>query len=752
MAGFASMIGMALGSAAMPAAAQALPPAPEQLAPVTVSGDRHGDYKVDRGSSPKLTAPLLDTPQTITIIPQTVIKEQGARSLTDVLRNTPGISFNAGENGFSTSTNNFSLRGFDTSGSIFIDGSRDSGSYTRDMFNVDRVEVFKGPAADNGRGTPGGYINIVTKSPERRNFAAGDIAFGFDEYGTEWRKRATVDVNRMITDQTAARLNVMLEDSGVPGRDVAKDKSFGVAPSLAFGLGTDFRAFLSYEYVKQDDRPDWGVPGAMVKGLRTFNPTTRGADRDNFYGLKSDYDRTDYQALLARFEFDVADNVTISNQTRWARVDRDARYTVPTGYTQATRQVSTQMQFYERVNSTVTNLTNVAVDFKTGALDHTLSAGLELTREWSDGRRFPTNNPGSTSIFDPDDGRFGAFSPSAAERNKVRVDTAALYAYDTVKLGPQWELTGGLRLEWYRVKIDSRTAAGASTGGLDGYDESKLSLGGKLGVVYKPVENGSLYAAFAVAALPPGSYLSNPDISRTGDNAFPGFVNGAKGITSYNYEIGVKWNFFNGRLSTNAALFRTDKTGVPISGRDVGETVDSLKGYGRQTVQGIEVGVAGEITPEWKVFGGFALMDSKRKHSAYLDEVRRRANHGDYGSVSRTDGDELAFTPQFTGSLWTTYRFPFGLTVGGGVQHVGASWLGRPDDALRIIPNGAFGKLPAYTLFHAMLAYEVTENITVRLNVDNIFNKQYAVSTNWNGSRATLGAPRTFMITTGFRF
>ena len=143
---------------------------------------------------------------------------------------------------------------------------------------------------------------------------------------------------------------------------------------------------------------------------------------------------------------------------------------------------------------------------------------------------------------------------------------------------------------------------------------------------------------------------------------------------------------------------------------------------------------------------------SERKHSAYLDDVRRRANPADYDTYTSTNGDELAFTPNISGNIWTTYRFPFGLTLCGGARHTGSVFLGRPDDALRIIPNGRYGKLPAFTTYHAMIAYDVTDHVNLRLNIDNIFDETYATTTNWNGSRATLGAPRSFLLTTGFAF
>lgn len=709
-------------------------------------------YKVDKASSPKQTAALLDTPQTISVIPQAVYKEQGARNLTDVLKNTPGISFNAGENGFSTGTNNFSMRGFDTSGNIFIDGARDSGSYNRDVFNLEQVEVAKGPAADNGRGGAGGYVNLVTKTPTLTDFVSGSVSYGFDRYDSEARKRTNLDINQAFSDSAAFRLNLLLEDSGVAGREHAEKDSWGLAPSIAFGLGSETRAIFAYEHVEQNDRPDWGIPGAAFKDMDRYDPSTSGADRDAFYGLASDYDDTRSDALLVRFEHDLRDGLTISNQTRLARVDRQARYTVPTGYEPATGLVSTQTQFYDRTNTSLSNLTNLSSTFQTGAVKHNVSAGLEFSREESEAGRFGTLNRTGATIINPDEDRDGAIRGVSTEKNEIKIDTVALYIYDTLEFNEQWQLTGGLRFENYRVKIDSRTAAGASTGALDGFDDSEFTVGGKLGLVYKPASNGSIYAAYGFSSLPPGSYLSNPDISRTGDNAFPGFVAGADPVKAQNFEIGTKWDFIDGRLSTAAALFHTVKKDVAITGADAVGGAESLKGYGKQIVQGLELSLAGQITEAWNVFGGIVFMDSERKHSAYLDQVRRNASPGDYGTTLRTDGDELAFTPRVSGNLWTTYRLPIGLTLGAGAQHVGSSYLGRPDDANRIIPNGSFGKLPSYTTFNAMASYEVNQNLDLRLNVDNLTNEEYANSSNWNGSRVSLGAPRTFLVSADFTF
>ncbi|WP_415055928.1 TonB-dependent receptor [Halopseudomonas sp.] len=709
-------------------------------------------------SSDKFTAPVLDTPQTIQVIPRQVFVQQGAQSLTDVLGNTPGISFNAGENGFATSSNNFQLRGFDTSGSIFVDGVRDSGSQNRDIFNVEQVEVFKGPAADNGRGGPGGYINQVTKTPQLQNFNQASVGFGFDSYDSDNRVRTTLDSNRVIADGTAVRVNLLALDGGVAGREHAELGSFGIAPSISFGLNTPTRFTLAYQYVKHEDVPDWGIPTAYIKGMDNYDGVTRERDRDNFYGLKSDYDDAESYALMARIEHDISDNTTFSNQLRWSQNKRDARYTVPFGFTPGTNIVDTQTQFYDRTNVTLSNLTSLVTHFQTGGLKHTLSTGLELSQETSDGERYATNDAGETDLFNPDPSRSDAFNPEPQQSNDVSIETVALYAYDTLELNEQWQVTGGLRAEHYRVEIDSLNADGTPQGPADGYSLSDTTLGGKLGLVFKPAENGSIYASVGLSTLPPGSYLSNPDISRTGNNAFPGLIgqnnDAAKTQEAVNYEIGTKWELFDDRLSATAALFHTERRNVGISGKTPGEpdSPTELKGYGKQIVQGLELGLTGRITPAWDVFGGVVFLESEREHSAYLDAARREASPGDYGTFTSTRGDELAFTPDTSANLWTTYRLPFGLTIGGGARYVSESWLGRPDDADRIIPNGRYGKLPDYTVFNAMASYEVSQNIDLRLNVNNITDELYATSSNWSGARAAIGAPRSYLLTTTIDF
>src|SRR5690554_1434102 len=652
-------------AAAVILASSALPSYAEQLNEQTQASEHIEESILVEGtrtsrevSSPKFTAPLLDSPQTVSVIPQKVFNQQGAQSLTDVLKNTPGISFNAGENGFASTTNNFQLRGFDTSGSIFVNGIRDSGNQTRDIFNLEQVEIAKGAASENGRSGASGYINMVTKAPQLDVFNQATISYGSDEYDSKARLRATLDSNHQLSDGIALRVNVMAQEGGMPGREHAEQRAAGFAPSVAFGLDSSTRVVLGYQYTEHNDKPDFGVPAGFIKGLSLYDSASdsrknvydakhKKSDRDTYYGSDSDWDKTRSHLVTANVEHDITSDITISNQLGWSDNTRDAGYTVimPSCETATQRgctaitpagMMRSSQQFYDRHNTTLSNVSSLVARFATGSVHHTVSSGIEITREISRANRFGSNAMEDTSIYNPDPSRAlesGVGStrdkPAVTEKNKVHVDTIAAYIYDTLQFNEQWQLTGGLRVERYTVNIDDKTVAGVP-GDMDDYKVSDTTYSGKLGVVYKPAKNGSIYVSSAVAALPPGSWLSNPDISRGGNSAFPGSAgqanNKAKTQRSVNYEIGTKWEFFNKRLITTAALFQTERRNVGVVGRSLAEAqaspqVDSsLKGYSKQVVSGIELGASGQITQHWDVFAGLAYMDSERKMSSSLED------------------------------------------------------------------------------------------------------------------------------------
>ncbi|HRN87106.1 TonB-dependent receptor [Hyphomicrobium sp.] len=723
--------------AAAPAEDYEVEPAPAAPTDLSLRDGGAGVLNPGVSSSARSTAPLLNTPQTVTVIPGTLIQQRQATTMVEALRNTPGITFDAGENGFASGPNQFNIRGFNSVGSLFIDDTRDNGSFTRDTFNIEGIEIVKGPAADNGRGTAGGYINTVTKTPRIGNFVAGTAGIGFDEYDSEMRRRATLDVNQGV-GTVGVRLNAMIQDGGVAGRDIAENDAWGVAPSLAFGLGTNFRATFAYEHYERNDVPDMGLrvngaPSALrsvrIPGAGARPNGAGDAPRDFAYPQTAlGFDDTVQDAFLARFEYDIVPGVTISNQTRWAEVDRDAR----TFYVNGAAIPGVPFE-YSRNNETLSNQTNLRAKFNTGPFKHTLSTGVDLSREESFAIRPPTTAAQVEQLAD------------------VQIDTVAFYAFNTVELSRHWQLTGGVRVEHYDLDLSGQAISGVPGAGILNWSDSDTTVGGKIGLAYKPVDNGTFYASYGLSHLPHGSLLSNPDIARNGVNAFSGFVPGADPVELHNYEVGVKWDWFNGKLSTTAALFHTEKkkVGYPVPGS--GSPPDVV--YGRQVVQGLELGIAGEITERWKVYGGLLWMDSERKHGPAVDA----ALNTDYGAglipaVTTTNGDELAYTPNFSATLWMTYDLTDKFTFGGGIQYVGDSWVGRPDDALRVIPNGKFGKVPDYFLVNLYASYDITDNIELSLNVDNVFDEEYVQTLNWNGNWGYLGAPRTYWLSANFKY
>lgn len=708
-------------------------------------------------SSPKFTAPLVDTPQTIAVIPKDVFNQQGAASLADVLGNTPGITFLAGEGGHVSGPNSFAMRGFDMSGNLFIDGVRDSGNYGRDIYNLEQVEVVKGPAGDNGRGNAGGYLNLSTKSPQNQAFGSATASYGFDEYASIERKRATLDVNQPLANGgTAIRLNALWQDGGVAGRDFAEKNAWGIAPSVGFGLNGPTRLVLAYQHDEQRDLPEFGHLGGIVDGTATSVRPFNSVDRSRFFGLLSDYDDVTIDVASARLEHDLSPTIRLTNFTRFSTTDRDALYTVPASLDQRpdavtgeqTEIVVANRQAFAREIETLSNQSNIAAQFSTGAVDHAFAGGLELVREdgttlrdWTGlgvgadlSKPVNVNTSGApiepttvvgTNPYAPNPAReITGYAPTYRFIDRVRVDTAALYAHDTMRFGERWQATGGARLERYKATYDIEDR---TTGTVVPFEASDTLLTGKLGLVFKPAPTGSIYASWGNSAQPPGtSSLSNDNGSR--NNGTPGSTGqnspNAKPQRSYNYEIGTKWELFERRLSASVALFRNERSNISVATDPNGVPT----AYGDQTVQGIEAGVSGYLTANWMVFGGLTFLDSENRNT-----------------VNQTqDGSELNWTPNYSGNLWTTYRLPFGLTLGAGTQYTG--------EARVSLNQTSTGVLPDYWIVNAMASYAVSADLNIRLNVTNLTDELYARAINNNSNRTYLGAPRSFLLSVDYRF
>lgn len=775
---------------ALPAGAQTAAPAASAstLQEIRVQGSNSADYKADTSANPKFTAPLLDTPQTIQVIKEQVLREQGATNLTEALRNTPGAgAFYLGENGNTSTGDAIYLRGFDTSSSIFVDGVRDIGSVSRDTFNIEQVEVVKGAASsDIGRTAPTGYINLITKKPRLEDSFYGSLGFGSASY-----KRGTIDWNKSLTSPdgtrggAAFRLNAVSEDAGVAGRDMVKNARTGIAPSLALGLGSPTRMYFDYVHMKQSNIPDGGVPTiglpgysnpdaraiTQAPGRRTFLDYAQPVRSSNFYGTSSDFDRVTSDLFTARFEHDFSPNLTFRNTARWGRTSQDYMLTAfmlggygaaangartnpaatagfvstpnpsnPLGWT-VTRNLPTNKN---QTNEIIANQSSLTAKFDTGFVSHTLITGLELSREKQSAINYYGQGFNGVATTLPLAGSWPAANlynpnPYVVGYNRIpngtgssgRTDTVGAYVFDTLKFNEQWSLNAGLRYDHYNTGYDATAQTLAITRGLQtstivptSLDTSGRLITGKIGAVYKPVDFGSIYVGYSTGAQPPGGSNFALAAGGTGNNANRTDFLPQKAKTA---EIGTKWDVLNKKLSLTAAIYRTD-----VSNEVVQDTI-SQQYYqtGKKRVQGLELGAAGAITDAWGVSAGFTTQNTKILSGP---------------SVLADGSSALAYTPKNSFSAWTTYAFPFGLTIGGGARYNGKLQRGA---------DGAVGTpayIDAYWVFDAMASYRISKNVDLQLNIYNLTDKDYVAAINKSGYRYTPGTPRSARLTANFTF
>ncbi|MFT3815409.1 MAG: catecholate siderophore receptor Fiu [Acidovorax sp.] len=707
-------------------------------------------------SSPKFTQPLVDTPQTISVIKEEAMKQQAATTLTEALRAVPGAgAFYAGENGSTSTGDAIYMRGFDTSSSIFVDGVRDVGTYSRDMFNIDSVEVFKGPAStDFGRTAPTGAINLVTKQPSRVDSFDASLGAGSGNF-----KRATVDWNKSLTGMEGAafRLNAVGQDAGVAGRDGIKNDRGAIAPSFAFGLGTDTRTFVDLLHVKQSNVPDGGVLTMGLPGYSSPDPANRPflanaarVNPSNFYGTASDHDDVTADMATLIVEHDFAPGTTLRNTTRWGQIQENyllssfmaagsgtSQILTPNPADPSTWTIPRNINTKDQVNRILTNQTNLKTRFSSGSIQHDVSAGLELAHEEQSNYGLATTGTvPRANVYYPDSSvSLPAYTRNGAD-SKGSTDTVALYAFDALKLNEQWQVNTGLRWDHYKTKYNAMAvcAAGSATQPCgaspvgtvlpttsDGLSASGNLVSWKIGALYKPAPNGSVYVNYALGQQPPGG--SNFTLSAANNNANNPNMDPQKAKTA---EIGTKWELLDKRVLLTGALYRTQVTNEIITNSD-----GTVTQTGKKVVQGVELGVTGQITPAWGVMAGYTVQDTKV----------------DTGPSVTADGSSaLTYTPKNAFSLWTSYQFSNGLTLGGGARYSGG--LKRGTDGAVGTPNYT----EAYWVFDAMASYRVNKNVDIQLNLFNLFDKEYVAAINKSGYRYFPGVPRSVRLTANFHF
>ncbi|HVW76934.1 MAG TPA: TonB-dependent siderophore receptor [Alloacidobacterium sp.] len=659
-----------------------------------------------------IPTPLLDTAQSITAIPKDVLEQQGATTLRDALRNAPGISLAAGEGG--SQGDNLTIRGFTARNDIFLDGMRDFGSYYRDPFNYDQIDVLEGPAGVQfGRGSTGGVVNQESKMPALRPFINME-----GDFGTDLTRRFTADINQPLPEfahGSAVRLTVMAHESNVAERDVTENRRFGFAPTLSFGLQTPTRFTLGYFHFSENDIPDYGIPWYF----NTVSPVAR----HNYYGFRdANFLKTDVDMVTAKGEHDLAEGSLVRDQFRFANYVRKAQITEPQLNTATSGAITPSTP----LDQIVVNRNQITVDstesFLWDQADITLNkrifgmrhlgvAGIEGGRETSDpvrptfyapqivnGKVASINTVPTTSLLHPDENQL--FSGSALPSSNVHTTSTSVgvYALDTIEIGKRWILSGGGR--WDRFNTDYNAvnyaypAPGQSTVTASQFNRVDEKPTWRAALVFKPAAAGSIYFDYGTSFNPSAETLS---LSQGTANLPP--------EENQTYEFGSKWDVNGGKLALRASLFRTDKENA----RESSPTNSLLYVLaGNQRVDGAEMEVQGHINPRWEVLSSYTYMHSEVVKSQFYP-----------ASV----GHPLANVPQNLFNLWTEYRLPRGFEVGAGGNFVDSR---TASSTVPMDPTtGLIKQVPSYVVFNAMAKYEISERVQLQANVYNVGNRNY---------------------------
>lgn len=705
-----------------PAAAQDAAPTPKPAATlpeIKASATRERDNS-RAATGAKFTVPLRDLPQSVTIIDRELLDSQAAASLKDALRNVPGITLGAGEGG--VIGDNINLRGFSARTDIYLDGLRDRGQYTRDVFSLQAIEVLKGPSSMLfGRGSTGGVINQISKTPDLRPRGEASITAGTDDY-----YRVTADLNRPLSETSAARIAVFGQDVQST-RDVTETRGYGVAPSLRFGIGTPTEVTLALLVQRNFEIPDYGFPfRATASGVR--KPID--APRDNFYGYSDDRFDQSVNVLTASVQHKLSPNATLRNRTLLSVNRTDASPSPlgavtridggavgpgdPLSELQAPRQDRNRLL---RDRSLV-NQTDLIVKLQAGGVQHTVTTGVELAREESDENRYVWNTAADDRQVNLGDPVTGSRPGQRALTRSVEVtaDTLAAYINDQVDLNAQWKLVGGLRGERFRARSNLRKYDLPADSTVAAAPKSQTLWSPRAGVIYQPSPAQSYYVSYGTSF--------NPSAEAVTQSASTAALDAEK---NRSVEAGAKLELLDGELSLTGAVFRIEKTNARF--RDGVGSVRVVGGKIR--VDGAELGLTGYLAPWWQVFGGYTFLDGEIIDSP---EIGTGADAG-----IAAEGKRSPNTPRHSATVWTTARLNAQWEIGGGVLY--------SDE--RTLNNYETARLDGYTRLDATVAY-LQPSYEIRLNLQNLGDREY-----FEGSSAGRSTPvrgRTALVTLTHKF
>lgn len=726
-----------------------------QLETIHTEAAAEQSLKVDKSANSKFVAPLLDTPKSVSVISKQLIEDTQVTTLSDALRTVPGITLGAGEGGNPNGDRPF-IRGYNSESSMYVDGVRNSTSQNREMFAIEQVEITKGSAsAMGGAGTTGGSINMISKVAKKGDFLEGSVGAGTDDY-----QRITLDGNKDFGNGIAARVAVMGHHNEKAGQsDGAEYARAGIAPSITFGLDSDTRATLSYYYLKTDDTPDSGIPynnpfGAPRTGAIDYRPLNGNGKpidvkQGMYYGWKDrDFQKQENQSGTIKLEHDLTDNLTLSNTAVYNKSKNDYLWTNPDdsqGNFYNKPEFTNQLvgNVWARANSrvadtdTFTDQLALTGKFNTGSLKHSFNLGTEYSDQETDRTQYIINGENTTgsaysdcsksenvssgwctSVQNPNRGPWtGSISTEGADRYNIQNKNTSVYFLDSIELHPQWILDLGLRWDDYSAEqtmIAGRYNSTYSEGTVVNLKNDSDFVNYQAGLVYKPVENGSIYASYATSSNPVG--VDGGD----GSEGITAAIQNLKPEEVRTMELGTKWDVLNEKLNLTAAIFRTEKTNTRATADD-----GTTKNIGETRVDGFELGVNGNITDKWALSAGYTYLDSE-----LVDD-----------GTGLNDGKQVQNVAKNSATLWTTYQVMPQLTLGAGAIAMN-----------KVYGNAANTKwVSGYVRYDAMARYNVNKNVDLQLNVNNLADTRYFTKA-YSSHYATEAEGRSAVLSLNFKY
>jgi catecholate siderophore receptor len=680
---------------AVPGVAQASEAESAEPGTIIVTGTADGYLASDSVTATKTDTPLIDVPQTVTVVTREQLDDQASRSIADVLRYVPGTTIGQGEG----NRDQITLRGQNTTADFFLDGVRDDVQYFRSLYNIERVEVLKGPfALIFGRGGSGGIINRVQKTPSAEAFAFS----GWGSINTFGSWDIAADFNAPLSDKAAFRLNATYENLD-NHRDFFDGERYAVNPYVAVDLGGGWKAGLSYEYVNDDRVADRGVPSIATAAGQPNRPIE--GYRDTFFGVPG-VNRSELEAHIvkARLDGQLAENLAWSTTVLYG--DYDKVYANVFANAPATSQTGT-VALSDYIDPTTREnfiaQSNLVWDVDFGGVTNKILFGVEYADQASTNQRRDLIL--SSTTLDLANIVYPTVTLGALTRNTVSdVKVFSAYAQDQIGFGEHVDLVVGLRYD--RFEIEGTDFIGTPRP----FARTDERVSPRIGVIIKPQDNISLYTSYSQSFLPRSGdqFLT---LSTVQQNLAP------ERFT--NYEVGAKWDI-RPDLNLTLAVFRLDRTNATTP--DPNNVLTTIN-IGETRTEGVELGLAGRITPQWQISGGYTYQDAR---------------------LGGNDAVRLAQVPEHQFALWNRYDVSPRFGLGLGVVHQSSQFA-----AIRTSPTTT--RLPAFTRADAAVFFKASDRIEFQLNVENLFDESY-FSDAHNNNNISTGAPINARLTARVAF